>query len=73
MEKLDLHKKRHRDARREVIRFLEDNWDAEKAEIITGRSQRMRAEVIDVLKEYNLDFTIGDVSGFNAGYITVYW
>jgi len=74
MKKLDLHRTRHDDAKRKVIRFVEDGWGSkEEVEIITGNSQRMKDIVIDVLTEYGLDAQIGrkfDVN--NKGYIVTW-
>jgi hypothetical protein len=71
MQKLDLHRMRHEDARRSVIRFVEDNWGSgEEAEIITGNSQRMKDLVSEILNEYQLPCQISrpfDVN--NLGYI----
>jgi len=72
MKKIDLHGIRHEDARSEVIHFIEDNWGSNEAvEIITGHSQGMKAVVEEVLKEYKLDYRIGDFFGFNKVYIKV--
>jgi len=58
--KLDLHGVRHEDARRQTIRFIEENWDQEnELEIITGHSQRMKGIVIQVIEEYDLPYNIG--------------
>lgn len=55
MKKLDLHRTRHVDVRRKVIRFVEDNWNSgEEAEIITGHSQKMKELVLEILDEYKL-------------------
>ena len=60
MNKLDLHGIRHADARRKVIRFVEDNWGTgEEVEFITGNSQMMRGIVMNVLQEYGLTYNIG--------------
>ena len=72
MTKLDLHKTRHEDARREVIHFIEDNWDCgELVDIITGNSNNMRNIVMEVLQEYNVEYSIGCMSGYNNGYMRV--
>lgn len=67
MKKLDLHGVRHEDARRKVIRIVEDNWDKEeKIEIITGRSLRMKGVVLNLLDEYQLPYSIGYMYEVNA-------
>lgn len=65
MLKLDLHRKRHADARRDVIRLVEDNWGSgEQAEIITGNSLHMKKIVTDVLDEYSLDYRMSVIVGY---------
>jgi len=72
MKKIDLHGTKHEDARSKVIHFIEDNWGSNEAvEIMTGHSQKMKAIVEEVLKEYKLDYRIGDFFGFNKVYIKV--
>lgn len=74
MKKLDLHRTRHDDVRRKVIRFIEDNWaSGEEVEIITGNSQRMKGVVMIVLDEYNLDYQISHMFDVNnKGYIVTW-
>ena len=74
MEKLDLHKVSHIDARNEVIRFIEDflRADIKQADIITGYSRPMQRIVIKVLKEYKLDWQIGDYLSVNKGFIRIW-
>ena len=70
--KLDLHGTRIAEVRQKVIAIIEDNWDSgNKLEIITGHSNSMKKEVIEVINEYNLAYTVGDYFKFNLGYITV--
>ena len=72
MRKLDLHGIRHETVRYKVIRFIEDNWDIkEEIEIMTGNSKKMQKIVEKVLKEYKLDYKIGDFLGFNKSFIRV--
>jgi DNA-nicking Smr family endonuclease len=73
MEKLDLHSISHSDVRNEVIRFIEANWksNGSELEIVTGHSLPMQKIVIDVLKEYELDWRIGDYLSVNKGFIRV--
>lgn len=74
MYKLDLHRMRHEDARRAVIRFIEEHWNKTvDLEIITGNSIRMREIVIEVLTEYKLEYRVGGVlDRANKGYITTF-
>jgi hypothetical protein len=73
MKHLDLHGLRHEEARRAVIRFIEDNWNCEdEAQIITGHSQRMRGIVMDVLDEYELTYQTSNMFG-ERGYITTWF
>ena len=66
--KLDLHGVKHEDVRREVIRYIEDNWDSgDMVEIITGHSEKMKGIVFKVLMEYKLNY--GTLP--NKGSITV--
>jgi len=72
MKKLDLHGIKHKDVKQKVIRFIEDNWDIkEEIEIMTGNSKRMQGIVEEVLKEYKLEYKIGDFLGFNKSFIKV--
>ena len=72
MDKLDLHRTRHPEVRRKVIRFIEDNWDSGKEiEIVTGYSSKMRSLVTEVLDEYDLSYTIGRELDHSKGYLVV--
>jgi len=73
MEKLDLHGMKHEDIRGEVIRFVEDNWNTNGAEleIVTGHGTTMKYLVRGVLDEYQLDHKTGDALGVNMGFIRV--
>tara|TARA_B100000683_G_C12172229_1_gene424826 strand:+ start:356 stop:604 length:249 start_codon:yes stop_codon:yes gene_type:complete len=67
--KLDLHGLKHREVFSIVEDFiLEKQYDL-PALIITGNSIRMKTIVINVLKEYNFNYSEGDL--YNRGYITV--
>lgn len=72
MLKLDLHRMKHQEVEREVIRVIEANWNKDvKAYIITGNSKQMKDIVINILNEYRLYYTIGDsLDVRNTGYIT---
>jgi hypothetical protein len=71
--KLDLHRLRHADARRAVIRFIEAHWIEEaELEIITGNSDAMRGIVMNVLDEYNLTYQISRMFDHNRGYIVTW-
>lgn len=72
INKLDLHRTRHENVNSEVIRFVEKYWDSgEEIKIITGNSNEMKSLVIEVLKEYKLEWEIGKKFDTNKGYITV--
>lgn len=71
--KIDLHGLQHINVRNLVDSFI---WDCMKSnvsngDIITGNSDKMKEIVIDIIKEYNLDYKIGDF--YNPGYIRVYF
>lgn len=69
--RIDLHGIKHADVRQEVISFVEKYWNTDtKIQIVTGNSPAMRKEVIKILKEYDLDYVIGDFFGFVNNYIT---
>lgn len=72
--KIDLHMMRHEDARRAVIRFIEDHWSTPtELEIITGNSTKMRGIVINVLDEYKLTYQISRLFDTNnKGYIVTW-
>ena len=73
VEILDLHGVRHADVEREVIRFIEANWNSgNELKIITGHSPVMQKIVIGVLEDYKLDYRIGNYLGFDKTFITVY-
>jgi len=69
--RLDLHKTKHIDAKRIVIRFIEAHWtENAELEIITGNSLKMKGIVIDILEEYKLTYQIGRrYDLYNNGYI----
>lgn len=72
MRKLDLHGIRHGMVRHKVIRFIEDSWDIkEEIEIMTGHSKKMQEIVEEVLKEYKLDYKVGDFLRFNKTFIKI--
>lgn len=75
MKKLDLHRTRHEDAKRKVIRFVEAHWSSgEEAEIVTGNSARMRGIVMNVLDEYGLSYQISRMFDLNnKGYIVTWF
>ena len=70
MLSLDLHGVRHADVSGEVDRFLSANLSAHSKEvtIVTGNSEKMKAEVRRVLAEYNLQ---GVEGFFNKGELRV--
>jgi len=72
--KKDLHRLRHEDVRREVIRFVEEHWNkGVELEIITGNSAKMQSIVMDVLNEYKMVYQIGRAFDLNnRGYIVTW-
>lgn len=70
-DKLDLHGVRHKDVPRKVDEFLGEMIDSRLPEltIVTGLSVDMQDIVINTLKDYNLDYEVGDV--YNPGYIKI--
>jgi len=73
MKTLDLHGMRHEEARKAVIRFVEDHWGCEdEGRIITGNSRLMMEIVLSVLREYRLDCDLGGTLGLN-GFITTFF
>jgi hypothetical protein len=72
IDKLDLHGVRYIDVQKEVDSFLWKNHDNLPVIIVTGNSISMKTEVINVLKDYDYDYRIGDVLQINTGYIEVY-
>jgi len=72
--KLDLHRLKHEDARRAVIRFIEEHWDdGSELEIITGNSIKMKGIVLNVLDEYKMTYQISRMfEPNNQGYIVTW-
>lgn len=71
--RLDLHKKRHEEARRAVIHFIERHWnESAELEIVTGNSTRMRGMVLNTLDEYGLSYQISRMFDPNTGYIVTW-
>jgi hypothetical protein len=68
MKELDLHGMIHVDVELEVKNFLFLNWNNFPIKIITGRSERMRNLVIDILNKN--DYTY-DIPAHNFGEIIV--
>jgi DNA-nicking Smr family endonuclease len=57
---LDLHGYRYDEVPNEVVRFLEDHLGKESfLDIITGKSEKMKKEVIKILKQYELEYLTG--------------
>lgn len=69
--KLDLHGIRHGDVSRVVDKFMYDNIrsDVQTLYIITGYSPVMQEIVIETIKDYGVEYVIGDYS--NHGYISI--
>ncbi len=73
IKKLDLHGIRHADVKQLVIHFIEDNWGSEEDfEIVTGHSANMKSIVLNVLDEYKLPYTVGEIFNSLAPKIT-FW
>lgn len=71
MKTLDLHGLRHIDVRNILIKEIEKLWGKNiDLKIITGHSTQMKEIVVEVLKEYKLEYREGDLFGTNTGYIT---
>lgn len=68
---LDLHGVRHKDVPKKVDEFLGNMIDSRLPElyIVTGISVDMQDIVVDTLKDYNLEYEVGDI--FNPGYIKI--
>tara|TARA_R110000772_G_scaffold95789_3_gene194150 strand:- start:2544 stop:2777 length:234 start_codon:yes stop_codon:yes gene_type:complete len=71
-DKLDLHGVKHQDVQRAVDSFLWKNHDNLPVIIVTGNSESMKKEVINIIADYNYDYRIGDILQINTGYIEVY-
>ena len=69
METLDLHKTRHEDVEATCHRFINLNW-GRSLKIITGNSREMHRLVCEVVKFYDLDYHVGDISGL-GGFIRI--
>lgn len=69
--KLDLHGIRHMDVPREVDKFMYNNIrsDVQFLYIITGYSPIMQEIVIETIKDYGVEYNIGDYT--NYGYISI--
>lgn len=71
MKELDLHGIKHENVRSMLIRFIEDLWlTGTSVEIITGNSPEMKAIVIEILKEYKLEYSDGGCLGVKTAVIT---
>ena len=70
-DKLDLHGVRHSEVSRKVDIFLTENINSDFMflYVVTGVSDMMQKLVIETIKDYNLDYDIGDP--WNFGYIRI--
>jgi DNA-nicking Smr family endonuclease len=70
--KLDLHGKSHYEISNLVDQFIWEGMQRGKdeIEIVTGNSDRMREFVIKTIKDYNMEYKIGDL--WNRGYIRIF-
>lgn len=70
IKKLDLHGVKHAEVAQVCHSFINSSWGSYTVlHIITGHSQTMKAIVEKVLKNYDVDYTIGDLR--NSGYIKI--
>ena len=70
--KIDLHGVSHKDVSWKCHKFINDNWGSKKeGHIITGKSTGMKCLVLDVLKQYEIDFE--ELILNNPGYIKVWF
>lgn len=71
---MNLHRVRHKNVRKKVIRFIEKHWaSGSEARIITGNSSIMRNIVMEVLDEYKLCYQIDHpFDPCNKGYIVIW-
>ena len=61
--KIDLHGLRHEDARKHLIRKIEELWGTgEPIDVVTGNSPRMKEIVRQVLTEYGMGCQQDDVN-----------
>ena len=56
MKSIDLHNLPHEVAERVVFNFIMNNCDNMPVEIITGKSEKMRNIVIDIIKDYGWSY-----------------
>ena len=57
--RLDLHGVRHADVRRMCDSFMSKIWGScEHADIITGNSDQMKREVMNSLRDYDVEVTV---------------
>ena len=70
-DRLDLHGVRHSEVSRMVDIFLTKNINSDSMflYVVTGVSDRMQDIVIETIKDYNLEYDIGDP--WNYGYIRI--
>lgn len=69
--KLDLHGMSHYQINSYVDSFIWNCMKSNKStgEIITGNSERMKNLVIEIIKDYNIEYQVGDT--YNHGYIKI--
>ena len=70
MKQLDLHGFFHIDVELEVKNFLFSNETNLPVKIITGKSDKMKSLVIDILKKNDYHF---DIPAHNSGEIIIYY
>lgn len=73
MKEIDLHGIGHEQAKELLEITINKLWCInDELCIITGHSDQMKKIVIDILEDYKLDYTIGDFSGRNMGFIKTF-
>lgn len=71
MKELDLHGVKHEDVCSQLKQFIEGLWlTGTDVEIITGNSPKMKEIVINILKEYKLEYNDGGYLGVKTAVIT---
>jgi len=74
-EEIDLHGVEHEKVKQLLIAKIEKLWGSDTSLIIiTGNSSKMKSVVIQILKEYKLEYSEPDIWESNRGIIkTLIW
>jgi len=70
VKSVDLHNLPHDVAERVVFNFIMNNCDELPVEIITGKSERMRQIVIDIVERYEFGYHYSKFSNVGSLIIT---